>query len=117
MSAPPGPLRPLSLRKEGADGLTIDWSDGHRGVYTWKHLRRECPCAGCREDRLKPPDPFRIVSPAELAAGGPPSPKALEPVGYYAYRIVWNDGHDAGLYTLENLRALCQCAQCQKAAN
>ena len=44
----------------------------------------------------------------------PLAPVALEPVGYYAYRIIWNDGHDTGLFTLENLRELCQCAQCQK---
>jgi DUF971 family protein len=35
-------------------------------------------------------------------------------VGRYAYKIIWNDGHDMGLYTLENLRGLCQCPECQK---
>ena len=34
-------------------------------------------------------------------------PAAMAPVGYYAYKIVWNDGHDAGIYTIENLRELC----------
>ena len=33
-------------------------------------------------------------------------PVRIEPVGTYAYRIVWSDGHDAGLFTLDNLRAL-----------
>jgi DUF971 family protein len=32
----------------------------------------------------------------------------MTPVGYYAYKITWNDGHDTGIYTLENLRQLCQ---------
>jgi DUF971 family protein len=29
-------------------------------------------------------------------------------VGRYAYKIVWNDGHDAGIYTLDHLRELCR---------
>jgi DUF971 family protein len=102
------------LRKEGEERLAIDWSDGHRSVYSWKHLRDNCPCAGCREEKLQPPDPFRILSPAEIAPKPPLAPVAITPVGYYAYRIVWNDGHDTGLFTLENLRALCQCPQCSR---
>ena len=43
----------------------------------------------------------------------PLAPVAMAPVGHYAYKIAWNDGHDTGIYTLENLRALCQCSACQ----
>jgi DUF971 family protein len=107
------PIRPVALRKDGTDNLVIEWSDAHRSIFTWKYLREHCPCAGCREEKLKPPDPFRILSPAELAPKPPLAPVAIQPVGYYAYRIIWNDGHDAGLFTLENLRALCQCPECQ----
>lgn len=111
--ARPEPLRPLAVGKEGAEGLFIAWNDGHRSVYTWQHLRQHCPCASCRGESERPTDPFRILTPSELAPKPPLAPVALEPVGYYAYKIVWNDGHDAGLYTLENLRALCQCPECR----
>jgi DUF971 family protein len=104
-------LRPIALKKEGDDRLIIEWNDGHRGEVLWTHLRNECPCAGCREERLKPPDPFRILKTNELV---PLKPMSIMPVGYYAYKIVWSDGHDAGLFTLEHLRALCQCTQCVK---
>ena len=111
MSAPgPGPLTPVALSKEGDDRLVIQWGDGHRAVYPWAHLRTECPCAGCREERQKPPDPFRVLKPGELA---PLRPLRMDPVGRYAYKITWSDGHDSGIYTLEHLRALCQCAQCR----
>jgi DUF971 family protein len=100
-------LRPVVIRREGDDRLFVEWSDGGKGVITWDNLRAHCPCATCREDRDKPPDPFRVLSPKELQAG-PPRPVAMSPVGYYAYKIVWNDGHDAGIYTLENLRELCE---------
>jgi DUF971 family protein len=113
MPAPgPGSVSPVALKKEGDDRLVIEWSDGHRSVYTWTHLRAHCPCAGCREERLQPPDPFRILKPEELGKG-PLRPAAMTPVGYYAYKITWNDGHDTGLYTLEILRELCQCPECR----
>ena len=97
------PLFPLSLRREG-DRLVIEWNDGRRCVYTWSHLRANCPCAGCREERSRPPDPFRILKPTELV---PLAPVAMTPVGRYAYKITWSDGHDTGIYTLEHLRQLC----------
>ena len=98
------PLRPVAVRRDG-DGLRIDWSDGVSTFATFRHLRANCPCAGCQEERAKPPDPFKVLKPNEVAAG-PPAPTAMRPVGHYAYQITWNDGHDAGIYTLEFLREL-----------
>ncbi len=113
MSAPsPESLLPVSLGKDGPDRLVIQWNDGHRSVYAWKHLRGNCPCAGCRDERSRPPDPFRILTPQELAPRPPLAPAAMTPVGRYAYKITWNDGHDTGIFTLEHLRELCQCPEC-----
>lgn len=95
--------RPVSLAKEGDDCLVILWNDGMRRRYRWTDLRKNCPCAGCNEEREKPPDPFRILKPSELV---PLKPVKIEPIGFYAYRITWSDGHDAGLFTLEKLRSL-----------
>jgi DUF971 family protein len=111
-AAPSEPVHPVALSREGKDYLTIHWSDGHQSSYTWKHLRDNCPCAGCREERLKPPEPFRILKPSELV---PLAPVAMTPIGHYAYKITWSDGHDTGIYTLETLRELCQCPVCQPA--
>jgi DUF971 family protein len=111
-SSSPESVRPVALTKEGADRLAIDWSDGHRSWYTWTHLRKHCPCASCREEGSQPADPFRILKPGELAPRPPLAPVAMTPVGHYAYKITWNDGHDTGIFTLENLRALCQCPTC-----
>ena len=107
----PEPPVPVALSKDGPDRLLVEWNDGHHSVYTWQHLRAHCPCAGCREEHLKPPDPFRILKPSELVQL---KPVQFEAVGHYAYKITWSDGHDSGIYTLENLRALCQCSECQK---
>lgn len=94
-----------TIRKEGDDHLVIEWSDGKTCTYTWRKLRDNCPCASCQEDRGKPEDPFRILNPNELQ---PLKPVAMTPIGYYAYKITWNDGHDTGLFTLEYLRELCE---------
>ncbi len=32
----------------------------------------------------------------------------MAPVGYYAYQIKWNDGHDTGIYPLALLRELSE---------
>lgn len=104
------PLAPRVLRKDGEDRLVVEWNDGHTSLYAWEHLRRNCPCAGCREERLKPPDPFRVLKPSELA---PLKPVKLEAIGHYGYKFVWSDGHDSGIFTLEHLRELCQCENCR----
>lgn len=36
-------LRPVALAKDGDQGLIINWSDGHRSIYSWRHLRDNCP--------------------------------------------------------------------------
>ncbi|MCS7021251.1 MAG: DUF971 domain-containing protein [Gemmataceae bacterium] len=97
---------PLALRREG-DGLRIEWNDGVVTFVRWQTLRENCPCASCVEERQRPPNPLRVLSPQEVAAGAP-QPQGMTPVGRYAYQIVWNDGHATGIYTLERLRHLGQ---------
>jgi len=100
----PTELLPLSLRREG-EGLRIDWSDSVSTFTTWRQLRASCPCATCNDERSKPPNPFRVLTPQEASAG-PPAPLGMKPVGQYAYQITWNDGHNTGIYTLVALRQL-----------
>ena len=72
---------------------------------TWRELRKQCPCATCVDDRAKPPNPFRVLSAKEVAAG-PPAPVSMKAVGLYAYQISWNDGHSTGIYTVAALRKM-----------
>lgn len=102
MAAVDTPL-PVALRRDG-DRLVIDWNDGRTGSITWKQLRESCPCAGCRDEREKPADPFRILKPEEIV---PLAPVGMPRVGRYAYKVVWSDGHDTGIFTIEHLRNLC----------
>ena len=97
-------LLPQSMKKDG-DGLRIVWSDGAAAFVPFAVLRKACPCATCDDERKKPPNPFKMLS-AREAAAGPPMPIAMRPVGRYAYQITWNDGHDTGIYPLTMLRDL-----------
>lgn len=99
-----GNARPLSLKRDG-DGLRIAWDDGVTTFVTWRELRKRCPCATCADERAKPPNPFRVLTPQEVAAG-PPEPVAMKPVGLYAYQIGWNDGHTSGIYPVAALREI-----------
>ncbi len=104
---PTDPIQPTDMKWLGKGVFGIEWSDGHHGVYPIRHLRLNCPCAACTDEwtgevTLRPDDvPLLIML------------KDVEPVGHYALRLVWSDGHDSGLYAFPNLRRLCQCDACR----
>jgi DUF971 family protein len=39
--------------------------------------------------------------------------ESVEPVGHYAVRIHWNDGHSTGIYSFDHLRKICPCPECR----
>ena len=97
---------PTHVAIQEPDRLVIDWSNDTRREYTFAELRDHCPCATCREKRSAPEAQkplFPVLSPAEAA---PMRVAGLQPVGNYAYSIVFSDGHDTGIYTLEFLLQL-----------
>jgi DUF971 family protein len=108
--------------------LYLAWGDGHESRVAWIELRRACPCATCQHERggagptptapngagveAKAPSALRVIrgpSPADLAI------TRLAPVGRYAVQVVWEDGHDTGIFSFELLRSLCPCAECRGA--
>ena len=86
----------------------IDWADGHVGEYPHEILRGYCPCAGCQGHTGSITFQYPTDAQQEL--------DTLEPVGNYALRLQWFDGHGSGLYSYKYLRALCQCGECRPGA-
>ena len=96
-------------------GIKIDWKDGHTSDYGLVYLRDHCPCATCtgahgtepQKSNYSKPDanPFQMYKPALKMLG-------VEPVGNYAIRINWSDGHNSGIYSYEHFRAICPCPEC-----
>jgi DUF971 family protein len=102
-------------------GIEIDWKDGHHSSFGVDYLRDWCPCASCTGAHGTEPRPKT----AEAAPNGPPGPfqmykpktkmVSIEPVGNYALRINWSDGHNTGIYSYGHLRSICPCAGCKAA--
>jgi DUF971 family protein len=57
-------------------------------------------------------------NPAVFMSGMGDSPatrlKTTLPAGAYGLTPVWEDSHEAGIYTWHYLRALCPCETCRK---
>lgn len=95
--------------------FTITWNDGHVSVYPFELLRAACPCASCRgghENMSSEPDPDVF----EKKLGDSPATRIsnVVAVGSYALTIVWEDGHDYGIFNWHYLRALCPCEEDRK---
>lgn len=92
---------PEAIDVTAANEIQLQWPNGPTALIPSKVLREACPCAGCIEEFTgrKLLDPTSI--PADIR------PTAIEPVGNYAVRIVWSDGHDTGLFTWQTLRTVC----------
>jgi DUF971 family protein len=92
---------PESLELTADDSvLEIAWDDGHTSRHRLDVLRAACPCARCQghspEQSLNlKPEQFPGIRLTDLA-----------PVGRYAYNLVFSDGHNTGIYTLQFLREL-----------
>ncbi len=106
----------VRVKKTEGTGMEIDWKDGHRSSWNFRWLRDACPCATCHEDREKSgraPGEARPKQQALLALyEAPPRPLEATPVGNYALRFKWNDGHESGIYSFDYLRRVCRCAVC-----
>ena len=95
-------------------GIKTDWKDRHHSEYGLQYLRDNCPCAACTGAHGTPPapksagGPFQMYTPALKMSG-------VNPVGNYAIRIEWNDGHSTGIYSYQHFRRICPCAECRAA--
>ena len=80
--------------------LEVAFDDGHVIRLTAERLRVESPSA---EVQGHSPSQKKIVTGKENVAI-----VAIDPVGNYAIKIVFDDGHDTGLYSWDYLRKLAE---------
>jgi DUF971 family protein len=117
MNAPEHAPEPEHIAISKSKGIKIDWKDGHHSDYELGYLRDECPCATCTGAHGTEPQKTNYSAPATPFQMFKPAIKMLnvEPVGNYAIKIFWNDGHSSGLYSFDHLRAICPCEACRAA--
>ena len=90
-------IRKLELRRKSRE-LAVEFNDGLRAVIPFDLLRARSPSAEA------PPDPPRVG--VDISA--------LDPVGNYAVRPNFSDGHSAGIYSWECLRKIAEETADQK---
>ena len=89
-------------------GIEVNWEGGPTQTLSFAFLRRACPCALCKGERL----PFD-TTPLSLPVQKNLTPLQLEAkdmfsIGTYAIGFRWGDGHDAGIYTYDYLREIAE---------
>ncbi len=99
-------VRPTKLDLKKDTALTIHWSDGRVSVYPIAYLRKMSPSAEARELRKEMERNPLTVLPASAQSSGPLTAVGIEPVGRYAVRIRFSDGHETGLYSWRYLRRI-----------
>jgi ATP-binding protein involved in chromosome partitioning len=109
MSTPSQPLLVRRIAQLDRYTLGIEWVDGHRSQWRLASLRRNCPCASCRDEITGQRTLAVEKVDEDLLA------TEVESVGRYALRVRFADGHDTGIYTLRTLRELCECDACKAA--
>ena len=96
-------MRLLDLQPIGTE-LALKWEDGVEHFISLEAVRRACPCASCAGEMdimgnlAKGPESKLTEASFQV--------KRLQPVGGYAVQILWQDGHNAGLYSHEYLRSI-----------
>ncbi len=100
-------LRPRRIQvKKASRELVIGWRDGSEGRIALSDLRTNCPCATCRQhrQRLEQEAGLHVISGEEMATTD--EVLGVVPVGRYAVKVSWADGHSTGIYTYGHLRRL-----------
>ena len=85
--------------RRAAQELRAEFDDGATGSVSFRQLRENSPSAEVQGHGSGPKPPQ------------PPVPEDItvlkaEPVGRYAVRLFFSDGHSSGLYTWQQIRSL-----------
>jgi DUF971 family protein len=97
MDAPP----PTELKlKRGRRELEISFPDGTAASLSAEYLRVHSPSAEVTQHGVG--EGVLVVGKENVAIA------RIEPVGRYAVRLMFDDGHDTGLYTWTVLHDLCR---------
>src|SRR4029079_15287197 len=78
--------------------LEVAFEDGARHLLPFEYLRVHSPSAEVKGHG--PGQEVLVTGKQDVGI------RAVEPIGQYAVKLVFDDGHDSGLYTWKSLREL-----------
>lgn len=90
---------PSEIRLRKAAGLLVlTYDSGQRFELPFEYLRVHSPSAEVRGHGAA--EPVLVTGKEKVQV------RSVEPIGHYAVRLVFDDGHDSGLYTWRYLYEL-----------
>lgn len=93
------PPTPTEIRhRREARVIDITWNSGETFHYTTEYLRVACPCADCRGHS---PSQAKLIDGKQGV-----EVTEIQPVGLYAIKLFFSDGHDTGVFSWETLHEL-----------
>lgn len=92
---------PQKLELNEGQRLTITWDDDVTQVVSASQLRDACACADCRVAAETRKDALRLVAPMLVTIAD------ARLVGSYGINFTFSpDGHNSGIFTFDQLRAI-----------
>jgi DUF971 family protein len=92
-------MHPIKIKLVEKKKLLIIWDDENESVIELRDLRKRCPCATCLAERDKQSKMY-----IPLFAENQVTVKSINQVGNYAVQIIWNDGHNTGIFEYNFLK-------------
>lgn len=92
-------MHPTSISDDPQAGLLeLVWNDGQKQQFSHAFLRSQCNCADCKALRLRTNNPLNVAPDIRI--------KEIRPVGSYGMQLIFDDGHERGIYPWLYLQGL-----------
>lgn len=96
-------MKPKEIKRVD-NSLEIIWENKSQKINLIS-LRKNCPCAGCREAKEEKKSALRVI---KNTLNEQTEIKKINLVGNYAIQITWGDDHSTGIYNFEYLYGMTE---------
>jgi len=93
----------IQIRVMNQTNLLLKWDDNSESSIPLIKLRKLCPCASCRTERENQSKTY-----IPIFHSGQSKITKISTIGNYAIGILWEDGHNTGIYEFPFLKNLSQ---------
>ncbi len=90
---------------DGYAAYHLKFNDGFEAKVSSAWLRKNCPCAACKGEKVLLHEYAPVNNLPETTEGF--ILENVQTVGNYAIQLFWKDGHNTGIYTWEYLKEIC----------